>query len=202
MIRTAPMTPVSWRLGAGPLGHRRPRPAGADREALEQAGGQVRGADPDHLLVAADLLPGAGGERRRGGDRVGQRHQRDPQRPGEQRPEVGRRRRAGWSAAGSPWAARPTRPTPWSARSKTDAAAIASTTMTSTAGHLRAASAAAPGSARSRRSRPRPRRRPPRRAARPLTNPASSPMKPSASTENPNSFGSWPTRMVSARPFM
>ena len=38
--------------------------------------------------------------------------------------------------------------------------------------------------------------------ATPLTKPVSSPRKLSASTLNPNSLGSWPTRMVSARPFM
>jgi len=37
--------------------------------------------------------------------------------------------------------------------------------------------------------------------ASPLTKPMTCPMKPSASTLNPNSFGSCPTRMVSARPF-
>jgi hypothetical protein len=35
-----------------------------------------------------------------------------------------------------------------------------------------------------------------------LTNPVISPIRPSASTLKPNSLGSWPTRMVSARPFM
>ena len=84
-----PDDPGELGLRAGPFRHRRPRPAGADREPLEQAGGQVRRADADHLAVAADLLPGAGGERRRGGDRVGQGDQGDAQRPGEQRPEVG-----------------------------------------------------------------------------------------------------------------
>jgi Family of unknown function (DUF6069) len=44
------------------------RPARADREALEERGREVRGADPHHLLVAAHLLSGPGGEggRRRG----------------------------------------------------------------------------------------------------------------------------------------
>ena len=49
-------------LRAGSFGHRRRRPAGADREPLEEAGGQVRCADPDHLAVTADLLPSAGHE--------------------------------------------------------------------------------------------------------------------------------------------
>ena len=39
-------------------------------------------------------------------------------------------------------------------------------------------------------------------APMPCTKPATSPRNPSASTENPKSLGSWPTRMVRARPFM
>ena len=38
--------------------------------------------------------------------------------------------------------------------------------------------------------------------ARPLANPVTSPMRLSALTLNPNSFGSCPIKMVSARPFM
>ncbi len=38
--------------------------------------------------------------------------------------------------------------------------------------------------------------------ASPLTKPVTSWIRPSALILNPNSFGSWPTRMVSARPFM
>ena len=45
-------------LRARLLGHRRAGPAGADREALEQAGGEVRGADADHLPLPVDLLAG------------------------------------------------------------------------------------------------------------------------------------------------
>ena len=37
---------------------------------------------------------------------------------------------------------------------------------------------------------------------RPSTNPLSSGMKPSASTEKPNNFGSCPTMIVRASPFM
>ena len=36
----------------------------------------------------------------------------------------------------------------------------------------------------------------------PSTNPVTSPIRVSECTENPNSFGSWPTRIVSARPVM
>ena len=90
MITTAPVTPVSWVLAPD-------RSATAVRDPLvltgnpwNKPGGQVRHADPDHLAVAVDLLPGAGGERRRRGDRVGQGYQGDPGGPGEQGPEVGR----------------------------------------------------------------------------------------------------------------
>ena len=80
-------------------------------------------------------------------------------------------------------------------------AAIASTTMMSTAGNLGSqrcstrisAMPQIPTVAAAATASP---------CARPLANPAISPIRPSASTLNPNSFGSWPTRMVSARPFM
>ena len=39
-------------------------------------------------------------------------------------------------------------------------------------------------------------------SASPETNAAASWISPSASILNPNSLGSWPTRMVSARPFI
>ena len=37
---------------------------------------------------------------------------------------------------------------------------------------------------------------------RPVKNACASAIRPSASTEKPNSLGSWPTTMVSASPFM
>ena len=70
-ISAAPTTPVTWVLAPGLLGDRGARSARADREPLEEAGGDVGGADADHLAVAVDLLAGARGERRGGGDRVG-----------------------------------------------------------------------------------------------------------------------------------
>ena len=102
---------------------------------------------------------------------------------------------------GKPCGSSPTRETPRSARSKSEVAAIASTTMMSTAGTL--------GSQRCRTRITTIPLMPTAAAAitvwplaTPWTKPTRSPMKPSALTLNPKSFGSWPTRMVSARPFM
>ena len=104
-------------------------------------------------------------------------------------------------SGGKPFGSTPTRLTPCSARLKTEVAAIVSTTATSTAGIFGSQRCstrittipAIPTAADAATALP---------SARPLTNPVSSPIKPSASTLNPNSFGSCPTRMVRARPFM
>ena len=64
-------------LGARLLGHGGARAARRYGEALEEAGGDVRGADADHLLVGHDLVAAAGGEARGRGDGIGQRDQRD-----------------------------------------------------------------------------------------------------------------------------
>ena len=68
-------------LGAGLLGHRGARPAGADRKALEESRGHVRRADADHFLVGLHLVATPGGERRRRRDGVRQRDQGDSKRP-------------------------------------------------------------------------------------------------------------------------
>ena len=52
--------PGHLRPGPGLLRDGGARPAGADREALEEAGGDVGGTDADHLLVAAHLLARGG----------------------------------------------------------------------------------------------------------------------------------------------
>ena len=75
-------------LGARLLGDGGPRAARRDREALEEPGGDVRGPDADHLLVRIDLVAAPGGEARRGGDRVGQRDERDSERRDQQRRDV------------------------------------------------------------------------------------------------------------------
>ena len=84
-------------LGTRLLGDRRARAAGRDGEALEQAGGDVRCAHPDHLLVGLDLVAAPGGEAGGRGDRVGERHERDADRRDQQRPGC----RSRWSTAGS-----------------------------------------------------------------------------------------------------
>ena len=102
---------------------------------------------------------------------------------------------------GKPWGSTPMvfTPSPW--RSRTLTARAVTTTTTSTAGSR--------GS--SRWSRTIPISEPmPSAAAVAFASPSASPvrkalvssMRPSASTENPRSLGSWPTTMVSASPFM
>ena len=78
-------------LGAGLLGHGGSRAAGAHREPLEEPGGDVGGADPDHLPAAVDLLSASRRERRRGRDRVGERDDGDAERPCEQGAEIRQR---------------------------------------------------------------------------------------------------------------
>ena len=88
---------------AGTFGNRRARSARADREALEEAGRDVRRADADHLAVGMDFLLGARCEGGRGRDRVGQRHDGYAQGAGDQQTYVRQgnewnrqRRESGW----------------------------------------------------------------------------------------------------------
>ena len=187
-------------LGAVLRGHRRAGAAGADREPLEEPRRDVRCAHADHLPVAVDLVPAAGGERRRRGDRVGQRHQRDAQRAGDQQPQVvegdggdGERRK--------PSGIGPTTVTPRSCRSSRVTGAIASTTATRTPG-TEGARAGSPGSAPGSPRRPPGLPPPCRRRRGPARTRPPPRRRLSASTEKPKSLGSWPTTMVSASPFM
>ena len=102
---------------------------------------------------------------------------------------------------GNPDGSAPTRATPRSSRSNTATAAIARRTaarMLGKIGHRRW------------RTRISARQATPTASAAPTVSPSwtasanatASSIRPSASTENPNSLGSWLTRMVSARPFM
>ncbi len=88
-MTAAPDHPGHLRARPGLFGHRGARAAGADREALEEAGGDVRRTDPDHLLVAAHPLAAAGGERRRRRHRVGEGDDRDGHGTEEELGQVG-----------------------------------------------------------------------------------------------------------------
>ena len=108
---------------------------------------------------------------------------------------------SGTVRGGNPWGSTPTTSTPWPARSKASAASTEATTATRTPGAF--------GSQRCRLTITTSPNTPMARAAptvspsaSPVTKPVSSSRKPSPSTENPKSFGSWPTRIVSASPFM
>ena len=107
----------------------------------------------------------------------------------------------GTVSGGNPFGSVPTNETPWSARLNADDAPIATTTAIST-----------PGTFGNQRlsARIRTRLNTPIATAAPtaspevipFTNARASLIRPLASVENPNSFGSCPIRMVSARPFM
>ena len=156
--------------------------------------------DADHLLVRLDLVAPPGGEARRGGDRVGERHERDADGGDEQRPDVAdvgpgqRRRRDALRQACRRWRRLV------GAGSSTAETTVAPTTATRTAGHplgdvgstSRTTSTATPTASSVVASV----------WSRLVKNARTSSTKPSASVENPNSFGSWPTMIVIARPFM
>jgi hypothetical protein len=103
--------------------------------------------------------------------------------------------------AGKPWGRVPTSETPWEARSNTCATTIDRITATSTPGTFGShrssrritARAIAPTASAAPTASP---------LTRPFTNAPASRTSPLASVEKPNSFGSWPTRIVRARPFM
>ena len=111
-------------------GHGRPRAARADREAGEQAGGEVGRADPGQLLVAVHLVAGARREAAGGRDRVADGDERDPDRRGEQDRDVRRVGTAGKVGTGKPWGSTPITETPCAARSSTIESTIATTTAT------------------------------------------------------------------------
>ena len=104
-------------------------------------------------------------------------------------------------SGGKPFGRVPTSDTPWVANWKTEVAAIARTTAISTAGSF--------GSQRpsarimNRLSTPIATAAPTAfPEVSPSTNARASLISPLASTEKPNSFGSCPTRIVRASPFM
>ncbi len=200
MIRAAPTTPVSWVFAPD-------RSATAVRDPLVLTGKPwkrpaARFATPMPIISPLPLISCP--VRAANADAVEIVSASDtstmPSAPANSGPKSDRRT-SGIVSGGKPLGSTPTRLTPWSARLKTVVEAIASTTMTSTAGTFGSQRCstrittipAIPTAAAAATASP---------LASPLTNPATSPMNPSASTLNPNSFGSCPTRMVSARPFI
>ena len=101
---SAPTSPVTWRAGPARSATAVRELAGADGEALEEAGGDVGDADADHLPVAVDLLAAGARRRGRGRDRVGQGHERDADAPDHEQGEVvpaHRREREGSACPGA-----------------------------------------------------------------------------------------------------
>ena len=204
MISAAPDEAGQLGLRAGLLGHRGPRAAGADREALEQA--RPRGS-PRRCRSSPGCRGPPGRCARRTPTRWRWCRSATPRAiPSAPRPaaaQVGRARPCGMVSGGKPCGSVP---------DQLDA--VRGQVEDARGGdrqhhrhqHARgpwAATAAGPGSA-TRPARPtasggRPTVSP---SATPSTNPLSSAIRPSASTEKPNSFGSWPTRIVRASPFM
>ena len=105
----------------------------------------------------------------------------------------------GTLGSGMPWGRAPTVATPWAARSNTADTTVAPTTATRMAG-IR-------GTNRGRTSSTTSTDTPTTSVvawvpSSPRKNSSISSTNPSASVENPNSLGSWPTMMVMASPFM
>ncbi len=74
--------------GAALEGDRGARSAGADREALEEPGGDAGRSDAHHLAVPVDLGAGLVGEHGCGRDGVGEGDQGDAERAGEQQGQI------------------------------------------------------------------------------------------------------------------
>ena len=162
---------------------------------MEEPGRDVRSAHADHLLIGLDLIAAARRETRGGGDRVGQRHERDAHRGDQQRRRRRRRRSRGTWAWEPPWGAR--RPSPPRARRDRTPPrqTVAATTATSTAGSRRVMRGRTSSSASTAS---------PTTSvvacvwSRPSKKTRTSFRNESASVEKPNSFGSCPTMIVIA----
>ena len=200
VIASAPTSPVSWVLAPACS-------ATAVREPLVLTGKPWK--SPAAMLAApmpiiswspSTSWPAAGGERRRGRDRVGERDERDAERAADQQRQVGERHvRHGerWEALGQ----------------RTDQRDAVVGQVEGDGGEDRDDHGDEHGrnlgkqplehededqaeQADCERGRHR------LAVGQPLGEAARLGMKPSASTEKPNSLGSWPTRIVRARPFM
>src|SRR5918994_1932439 len=107
-IARAPTSPVSQlRLGAGGFGDRGSRGAAADRESLEEAGGDIGRAERDQLLVRVDPVAASDREGPRKHAGVGEGDQGDPNRPGYEGREVVGRHAGDLQRREPPWGAVP-----------------------------------------------------------------------------------------------
>ena len=95
------------RLGARRFRHRGARRAAADREALEQPRGHVRRTERNELLVLVDLVAAAQGEGARQHAGVGEGDERDRDRAGQQRGQIGQLTPRGTGTTAGPAAAAP-----------------------------------------------------------------------------------------------
>ena len=200
-IAAAPTSPVTWVLAPACSATAVREPLVLTGKPWKKPAAMLAAPMPIISRLPSTSCAGARGERRRRRDRVGERHQRDAQRAGDQQPRS-RPLDFGTVNGGKPSGSVPTSVTPWSARSNSARGGDRE--------HHRDQHAGDPWAARCKHEDQRQAddadrrggRRPPRRRPGPRRTPRASSIRPSASTENPNSFGSWPTRIVSARPFM
>ena len=185
-------------MRAGRAVHRGLGEAAVHDHPAAQAGGEVRGAEPEQLAVRVDVVVVARGVRLRRAEPLGEADERDARRARRQ-VEVAAASTSGRPSGGSPASIEPTMSTPWLSSESSSTATTPSATATSE-----------PGTAGANRRRPAPRRARARRrrASRALSrrgcpgrSQACSKKSPSPFS-TPRSFGSWPTMMVSARPTM
>ena len=183
--------PGHLRLCAGLLRHGGARAARADREALEEPGADVRSPDPDHLLAAVSSCPVRSAKADAVAIVSASATTAMPSAP-PTRSARSESSRLGTVSGGNPFGSVPTSFTPWSRELEELRGADREHDRGEDAGDLRQDPLQRRGSRRARRRRRRARRRPSCRRRPRRRSPSAPSMKPSASTEKPKSFGSWP----------
>ena len=120
--------------GAGGLGHRRPRRAAGEREALEEPGGDIRRAEREELLVLVDALMELRGVAARENAGVREGDERDSEGGQRQRADVGDGHMSAAHKVGSPCGSGPTTAI-LSARPRTATNMVAPATAKNTPGN-------------------------------------------------------------------
>ena len=136
VITAAPTMPGHLGPGAGLLGDGGARPAGADREALEEAGRDVGGTDADHLLVAPGPARLCGPRTPTPWTSCRRARRRRWRAPRANRGGTSPQLTVGIVNGGKPCGSTPIVSTPWDSRSNALTRRAASTTTTSTLGTL------------------------------------------------------------------